>query len=119
MSLVRFLEAPPLKPELFVWAFLFFKMSHFIYILFSEKINRYYIGETHDTDGRLLKHNQNYYENSFTKAANDWKIVLKFECENRDESLFLEKFIKRMKSKKFIQKIISNPSILTDILDKK
>ena len=32
--------------------------------------------------------------------------MLSFPCKDRTEALFLERFIKRMKSKKFIQKIM-------------
>jgi putative endonuclease len=66
-----------------------------------------------------MKHNQHSYSNSFTKIANDWQLVLAFECVNRTNALYLENFIKRMKSKVFIEKIISNSEILTDILSKK
>ncbi|MEN9337288.1 MAG: hypothetical protein RLZZ500_2275, partial [Bacteroidota bacterium] len=34
------------------------------------------------------------------------------------DALFLERFIKKMKSKVFIEKVIQNPEILTDILAK-
>jgi len=93
---------------------------HFIYILFSEKLNRYYVGETSnpDTSGenRFAQHNQHYFTSNFTKSAEDWTPKLTFRCKNRTEALFLEKFIKKMKSKVFIKKIIKNPLILLDIL---
>jgi putative endonuclease len=57
--------------------------------------------------------------NSFTKIANDWHLVLAYECIDRAEALYIEKFIKRMKSKIFIEKIVTNPQIITDILSKK
>ncbi len=31
-------------------------------------------------------------------------LVLTFACESKEEAVILEKFIKRMKSKKFIEK---------------
>lgn len=68
---------------------------------------------------RLLKHQNHYYSNSFTKIANDWKIVLTFNCKDKNEAIYLENFIKRMKSKTFNEKIIANPSILKDILSKR
>ena len=39
--------------------------------------------------------------------------------DHKEDAQYLEKFIKRMKSKKFILKIIENPIILDDILSKK
>jgi len=65
-----------------------------------------------------LKHNNHLYEGYFTKIAEDWEVVLSFECSSKSQSLLLEKFIKRMKSKIFIQKIVENPKILDEIISK-
>ncbi len=91
---------------------------HYLYIIYSKTADKFYIGETHNLEERLQKHNEHSYNNSFTKIASDWKLVLQFNCINRDNALFLEQFIKRMKSRKFIEKIIAQPNILTDILAK-
>ncbi|MBP6040495.1 MAG: GIY-YIG nuclease family protein [Flavobacterium sp.] len=92
-------------------------MPHFLYILHSNTSTKYYVGETHDVKERILKHNQHEYANAFSKIANDWALA--FECNDRNEALFLERYIKKMKSKIFIEKIIENPEILSDILSKK
>jgi putative endonuclease len=89
---------------------------HFLYIIYSPSKNTYYIGETHNIDERLIKHREHSYYGSFTKIANDWVTVLNYACSSKNDALFLEAFIKRMKSKKFIIKVIENPTILTDIL---
>ncbi len=91
---------------------------HYLYIIYSKTADKFYIGETQNLEERLQKHNEHLYNNSFTKIASDWKLVLQFNCINRDNALFLEQFIKRMKSRKFIEKIIAQPNILTDILAK-
>ncbi len=72
-----------------------------------------------DVDFRFNIHLNKSFANAFTTKANDWKIVLRFETKTKEEAIFLERFIKRMKSKKFIQKIIDKPEILVDILNKK
>jgi len=46
------------------------------------------------------------YKNAFSNSADDWKILCLHKCNSRSDALFLEKFIKRMKSKVFILKII-------------
>ncbi|QCX40757.1 GIY-YIG nuclease family protein [Aureibaculum algae] len=94
-------------------------MTHYLYIIYSISIDKYYIGETNNLDERLIKHNKHLYKKSFTKIASDWNYVLTKECLQRNDAIYLEKFIKRMKSKKFIEKIILKPNILEDILDKK
>ena len=92
---------------------------HCLYIIYSKSKRKYYVGETYSLDERLAKHNLHYYENSFTKIAQDWELKLAFECENKENAVYLEKFVKRMKSTIFIEKIITNSEILTDILLKK
>ena len=99
--------------------FFVFIMIHFLYILHSKSKDKYYIGETPNVDFRLELHNSHSFKNSFTKIAEDWTIALQFECKDKKDALYLEAFIKRMKSKKFIQKIIDNPAILSDIILKK
>ena len=91
---------------------------HYLYILYSEKVNKYYIGETHNTEERLSKHNEHCYEVSFTRIANDWKVVLIYQCISRNQACSLENFIKKMKSKIFIKKIVANPEIVTEIISK-
>ena len=93
-------------------------MDHFLYILYSNTSAKYYVGETHDVQQRIFSHNHHSYTNSFSKIANDWTLVLSFACVSRNDALKLERFIKKMKSKVFIEKIIQNPEILTDILSK-
>ena len=66
-----------------------------------------------------MKHNNHSYSGSFSKIANDWELCLKLDFDKKSDAVYLEKFIKRMKSKIFIQQIVSNPDILIDILSKK
>ncbi len=107
------------NPRYRVFCFINNKTHHFLYIIYSKSTTKYYEVETHDVKERISKHNQHLYTNSFTKIANDWNLVLCFECINRDNALYLERFIKRMKSKVFIEKIIQKPDILIDVLPKK
>ncbi|PTX41678.1 putative endonuclease [Christiangramia gaetbulicola] len=92
---------------------------HFLYILYSERLDKYYTGETPDADIRLDLHNKHHFKNAFTNAADDWTIKLTFNTDSKENALYLESFIKRMKSKTFIEKVINNPSILNQILEKR
>ncbi|WP_298140413.1 GIY-YIG nuclease family protein [Flavobacterium sp.] len=56
-------------------------MSHFLYILYSKTNSKYYVGETHNIEERIFKHNQHEYSNSFSKIANDWELVLSFSVK--------------------------------------
>ena len=92
---------------------------HFLYILYSKKLNRYYIGETADVSFRLKLHLDKAFSTSFTSKSDDWELVFSFQTQTKEDSLYLEKFIKRMKSKKFIEKIMGNPEILNEVLKEK
>jgi len=91
---------------------------HFLYIIYSKQSNRFYIGETQNVQKRVLMHNQHAFKNAFTTSAKDWQLELSFECESKEEAFCLERFIKRMKSRVFIEKIIRNPSVLKEILNR-
>ncbi|APG61050.1 GIY-YIG nuclease family protein [Christiangramia salexigens] len=92
---------------------------HYLYIIYSKSLNKYYTGESPDVEHRLQQHNSHYFKNNFSKGANDWVIKLKFEINSKDDAIFLEGFIKRMKSRKFIEKILHDPAILKQILSEK
>ncbi len=82
---------------------------NFLYILYSHSIDRYYVGITTTTvDDRLKKHNDGSYGTHYTSSAKDWIIKLSITCDTYTESRKLELYIKRMKSKVFIKKLIDN-----------
>jgi putative endonuclease len=92
---------------------------HIVYIIYSNYADKYYIGETADVENRLKLHNAGLFKSAFTKVASDWKIVFQYVCTDRSQALFLERFIKRMKNRKFIEKLIYEPEIVDDILKNK
>ena len=51
-------------------------MSHFVYILKSDSLHKYYIGETEDMERRIQQHREGFYEHSFTKITTDWDIFI-------------------------------------------
>jgi putative endonuclease len=80
-------------------------MPFFVYILYSSKCNRYYIGYSSDVEARLQRHNGGMV----TATRNCIPYVLKqakefgTEAEARREELR----IKRMKSRIYLEKLIS------------
>jgi putative endonuclease len=88
---------------------------YFLYIVYSKSQDWFYTGETLDLNYRLELHNTHQFKGSYTKIASDWAFVLQHECSSKTGALYLERFIKRMKSRKFIEKIIKDPDILVSI----
>jgi len=79
-------------------------MSHFIYILYSEKRDRYYIGSCADLNERLIRHNAGATPS--TKPGRPWKIVYTETHPSKTEALKRENYIKRMKSRAYIENLI-------------
>jgi putative endonuclease len=78
-------------------------MPH-IYILFSQKINKYYIGSTTDLDRRLMEHN--WGKEKFTSTGIPWVLVYKEAFELLANARQRELSIKKQKSRKYIEKLI-------------
>jgi len=83
---------------------------HFVYILYSESIDRFYIGESKDVDARLIKHNADNNQSS-TRKGIPWKLKAKFEVPDRNYALKVEKFIKDQKNREFTEALISRGSL--------
>ncbi len=90
------------------------------YIIYSQTIDRYYIGASQEEiEGRLDKHNkQSYGTKHFTSQTNDWQQYLVIDCESMKQALKIEKHIKRMKSRVYIQNLIKHPGIVKKLLSK-
>ena len=91
---------------------------YFICIIYSKKLDRYYLGTTDDVSERLCEHNSGFYNESFTVKGIPWELSLSFECESSQKAYGLENFLKRMKSRVFLEKIIVDSNILLDIQNK-
>ena len=92
-------------------------MAHFLYIIRSEKADSYYIGETINVIDRLAQHNSGFFKGSFTKQADDWTLLKSIEFKNISNARNAEKFIKKMKSRKFIEQLIIEHLWLLDRFD--
>ena len=79
---------------------------YFVYILYSTKSDKYYIGYTDDPERRLIEHNTSP-RNTFTSKHRPWVSIIHFPIsENRSDAIRVELFIKKQKSKNFILKLL-------------
>jgi putative endonuclease len=81
-------------------------MSAFLYILFSQKLNKYYIGSTPDLERRIAEHNRG--KDKFTKTGVPWVLVHKEVFEELKEARQRELQIKKMKSRTYIERLINS-----------
>ncbi|WP_396603072.1 GIY-YIG nuclease family protein [Algibacter sp. R77976] len=79
-------------------------MKHYVYILYSVSLNRYYVGSSEDVQSRLGKHLENH--KGFTGKAKDWVLKYTETYNSKSESIKRELQIKKWKSRKMIEKLI-------------
>jgi putative endonuclease len=78
-----------------------------VYILLSEKQERYYIGHTSDPDRRLVEHNTDERD-KYTSKYRPWVMAFRYPVsEIRSEAIIIEKYLKGRKSKQLLEKLIS------------
>jgi putative endonuclease len=75
-----------------------FFMPFYVYILYSNEINKYYVGQSDDVDERLKSHLAGI--SGYTSVAADWKITYTETFVTREEAIKRENQIKRKKSRK-------------------
>ena len=81
-------------------------MEYFLYIIQSVADSSYYVGYTHDLRLRLEHHNAGWTMS--TKAKRPWKIVYSERCASKSDAIRREAYIKRMKSRTYIESLIRN-----------
>jgi len=69
--------------------------KYFTYILFSEKLNKFYVGSTHDLHRRVEEHNRG--KTPFSKLGLPWQLKYYQEFDTRKEAVHRELEIKRKK----------------------
>ena len=80
--------------------------KYYLYILFSDSIDRYYIGTSHDPNMRLQYHNNS--NKGWTKRGRPWKLVFSKEFENKTDALRRESKLKGIKRRSVIESIIKD-----------
>ena len=80
-------------------------MSFFTYILYSEKLNKYYVGHTNNLARRIEEHNS--FHTMSTKSGVPWNILYSKEFSTNAEANKFELKIKSMKSRKYIEELIA------------
>jgi putative endonuclease len=75
-----------------------------VYILYSKKIDKYYVGACTDLDRRFYEHNLG--RSKFTSTGIPWELVYSEEWEDLVLAKQRELKIKKMKSRVYIQELI-------------
>lgn len=92
--------------------------NYFVYIIYSKKLDRFYTGTTDNPQKRLLEHNQSLYTDSFSLRGIPWEMFLIIENLNSYQAYMIEKHIKNMKSKTYINNLKKYPDMVMRLKDK-
>ena len=98
----------------------FFMADICCYILYSPSLDKFYTGACQASlSERIAKHNSQFYGNHrYTAAADDWELFLRIDAVNYAHALRIERKIKAMKSKVFIQNLDKYPEQRHNIISK-
>ena len=91
--------------------------SHFVYFLYSPSSDIYYVGESGNVDLRLSFHNH-LNPNSFTAKHRPWTLLKAVDVHTRSRARKIEQYIKKRKSKLYVQELINNEVTLLKLLNK-
>lgn len=89
------------------------------YILYSQKLNKFYVGVTaDDVSDRIKKHNTaEHGKHRFTATTDDWELYLKIHAVDYAHAIRFERKIKSMKSSKYIRNLKLYPEMLEKIMN--
>jgi putative endonuclease len=76
----------------------------YVYILYSQHRDKYYVGQTNSLKIRLVRHNRGYVKS--TKPYRPWVIVYSEEFSERSQAVQRETQIKSWKSKVKIKELV-------------
>ena len=89
-----------------------------VYILYSQKIDRFYIGSCLNFEERLNEHNQGKYNKSYTAKTDEWILFYRLDELNADTARKIEQHVKRMKSKNYIFNFKKYPEISEKLIER-
>lgn len=73
--------------------------TYYVYILWSERLEKYYVGYSHNVKKRLGQHNTSDF-NTFTSKHRPWIYKAHFRVKGqKSDAIRIEKFIKEQKAK--------------------
>jgi len=97
-------------------------MKYFVYILFSDSLQKFYIGQTQNLTDRVIRHNKGYEK--YTSKGTPWTLVWYTSKESRSDAIILERKLKNLKQLRLVKLMrkysneIQNMQII-DMLEKK
>ena len=76
-------------------------MSYYVYIIYSEKLQKHYIRSSENVDRTIEAHNLGL--STYTSKTKDWRIIYQVLLPTKREALILEKKIKKRGAKRYLE----------------
>jgi putative endonuclease len=80
-----------------------------LYILYSKKLNKYYVGACKELDRRFYEHNIGH--SKFTSTGMPWELIYSEEFQDLISAKRMEAEIKKKKSRIYIETLIKTNRI--------
>jgi len=93
-------------------------MMNYVYIIQSKLDKSFYIGKTSDLKKRLDFHNSYDLNKGITRRKLPWDYYHILEMENAVTAARIERHIKSMKSRKYIENLKKYPEMTEKLLKK-
>ena len=68
--------------------------KYYVYILYSERLSKFYKGSTSNLDLRVKRHNSGY--ETYTKTGLPWRLIWHTEKSTKSASMILEEKLKNL-----------------------
>ena len=104
------------KEGLSEWPLFLYSM-HFLYILYSEGSDLYYVGQSGDVSLRLEFHN-GLNPNSFTSKHRPWTLKISIEVGSKRLAIKMERYVRRRKSRQYIERLIADEKVVAELIRK-
>jgi putative endonuclease len=83
----------------------FIMKKYYFYIVYSTKLDRYYIGHTNNLEERVRKHNTNH--KGYTGVVSDWQVAYSEVYQTKSAAYRREREVKVWKSRNQIDRLIA------------
>jgi putative endonuclease len=80
--------------------------TYSVYVLYSEKFHRTYVGQTNDIDERIKRHNKGLVNS--TKPFKPWNVIYTEKYQTRSDAMRREKWLKSGKGRAFVKNLIAS-----------
>ena len=89
-----------------------------VYVLYSPSIDKFYIGSCTELAERFSQHLSDYFPGAFTGQTKDWSLYFKIDHLDYSQARNIEDYIKRMKSRKYINNLKRYPELVEKLIKK-